>query len=59
LATELTDDRHVSPDTFAELARHYSEREICGIVFLVASEHLYDIGLNIASAGMCETSVVG
>jgi alkylhydroperoxidase family enzyme len=56
-ATELTEDRHVSPDTFAELARHYSEREICDIVFLVASEHLYNInniGLNIGSAGMCE-----
>jgi alkylhydroperoxidase family enzyme len=61
-ATELTEDRHVSPDTFAELARHYSEREICDIVFLVATEHLYNInnvGLNIGSAGMCEASVVG
>lgn len=58
-ATELTEDRHVSTDTFAELARHYSEREICEIVFLVASEHLYNvnnIGLNIGSAGMCEVS---
>ena len=59
-ATELTEDRHVSPDTFAELARHYSEREICDIVFLVASEHLYNInniGLNIGSAGMCKVPV--
>lgn len=56
-ATELTEDRHVSPDTFAELARRYSEREICDIVFVVASEHLYNVnnvGLNIGSAGMCE-----
>jgi alkylhydroperoxidase family enzyme len=56
-ATELTEDKHVSPDTFAELTRHFSEREICDIVFLVASEHLYNvnnIGLNIGSAGMCE-----
>ena len=61
-ATELTEDKHVSPDTFAELARHYSEREICDIVFLVASEHLYNInniGLNIGSAGMCEAGVAG
>jgi alkylhydroperoxidase family enzyme len=61
-ATELTEERHVSPDTFAELARHFSEREICDIVFLVASEHLYNInniGLNIGSAGMCETSAAG
>ncbi len=60
--TELTEDKHVSPDTFAELARHYSEREICDLVFLVASEHLYNInniGLNIGSAGMCEASLVG
>jgi alkylhydroperoxidase family enzyme len=59
-ATELTEDRHVSPDTFGELARYYSEREICDIVFLVASEHLYNInniGLNIGSAGLCETGV--
>jgi alkylhydroperoxidase family enzyme len=59
-ATELTEDRNVSPDTFAELARHYSEREICEIVFLVSSEHLYNInniGLNIGSALMCEAPV--
>ncbi len=60
-ASELTEDRHVGPDTFAELARHYSEREICDVVFLVASEHLYNItniGLNIGSAGMCEAPAV-
>jgi alkylhydroperoxidase family enzyme len=56
-ASELTEERHVGRDTFAELARHYSEREICDIVYVVASEHLYNInniGLNIGSAGMCE-----
>jgi alkylhydroperoxidase family enzyme len=56
-ASELTEERHVNPDTFAELSRHYSEREICDVVFLVASEHLYNInniGLNIGSAGLCE-----
>jgi alkylhydroperoxidase family enzyme len=58
-ATELTTDRRVSPDTFAELARHYSEREICDIVFIVSSEHLYNvnnIALNIGSAGMCDVT---
>ena len=48
--TELTKERKVNPDTFARMARHYSEREICEIVWLVASEHLYNmtnIGLNI------------
>ena len=56
-ATELTQSRRVSPDTFARLERHFSEREICEIVWLVASEHLYNInniGLNIGSEGLCE-----
>ena len=56
-ATELTTNRSVSPETFERLARHYSEREICEIVWLVASEHLYNvsnIGLNIGSDGFCE-----
>jgi len=41
----------------AQLVRHYSERQICEIVWLVASEHLYNvsnIGLNIGSDGLCE-----
>jgi alkylhydroperoxidase family enzyme len=56
-ATELTRTRSVSDVTFADLARHYSEREICEIVWLVASEHLYNvsnIGLNIGSDGFCD-----
>jgi len=57
--TELTRDKKVSPDTFARMARHYSEREICEIVWLVASEHLYNItniGLNIHSDMLCDIS---
>src|SRR5881398_2498577 len=57
--TELTKDKKVNPDTFARLARHYSEREICKIVWLVASEHLYNmtnIGLNIHSDMLCDIS---
>jgi alkylhydroperoxidase family enzyme len=56
-ATELTASKEVSPDTFAALRRHYDEREICDIVWLVASEHLYNmtnIGLGIGSDGLCE-----
>lgn len=56
-ATELTRDKKVEPATFARLARHYSEREICDIVWLVASEHLNNmtnIGLGIGSDGFCE-----
>lgn len=58
-ATELTKDREVNPDTFARLSRFYSEREICEIVWLVASEHLYNmtnIGLNIHSDLLCDIS---
>ena len=57
--TELTKDKKVNPDTFARIARHYSEREICEIVWLVASEHLYNmtnIGLNIHSDMLCDIS---
>jgi len=41
------------------MARHYSEREICEIVWLVASEHLYNmtnLGLNIHSDMLCDIS---
>jgi alkylhydroperoxidase family enzyme len=57
--TELTKDKKVNPDTFARLSRYYSEREICEIVWLVASEHLYNmtnIGLNIHSDMLCDIS---
>jgi alkylhydroperoxidase family enzyme len=56
-ATELTQDKKVEPATFARLARYYSEREICEIVWLVASEHLNNmtnLGLGIGSDGFCE-----
>ncbi|HEY0669148.1 MAG TPA: carboxymuconolactone decarboxylase family protein [Sphingobacteriaceae bacterium] len=56
-ATQLTRDKKVDPQTFARLASHYSEREICEIVYLVASEHfsnLSNIGLNIHSDMLCD-----
>ncbi|MDE3066277.1 MAG: carboxymuconolactone decarboxylase family protein [Verrucomicrobiota bacterium] len=55
--TELTREKKVNPDTFARMARHYSEREICEIVWLAASEHIYNItnlGLNIHSDMLCD-----
>jgi len=55
--TELTKEKKVNPDTFARMARHYSERKICEIVWLVASEHVYNmtnIGLNIHSDMLCD-----
>ena len=57
--TELTTDKQVNLNTFARLSAHYSEREICEIVWLVASEHLYNltnIGLNIHSDMLCDVS---
>jgi alkylhydroperoxidase family enzyme len=55
--TELTKDRTVNPDTFARVSKYYSERQICEIVWLVASEHFYNlgnIGLNIHSDMLCD-----
>jgi alkylhydroperoxidase family enzyme len=57
--TELTKDKKVNGDTFARMSGHFSERAICEIVWLVASEHLYNvtnIGLNIHSDMLCDIS---
>jgi alkylhydroperoxidase family enzyme len=57
--TELTKEKKVNPDTFARMSRYYSDREICEIVWLVASEHVYNmtnIGLNIHSDMLCDIS---
>lgn len=57
--TELTRDKRVDPEIFARLSDHYSERQICEIVWLVASEHFYNmtnIGLNVHSDMLCDTS---
>jgi len=56
---ELTRTKNVKPETFARMARFYSERAICEIVWLVASEHFYNmtnIGLNIHSDMLCDIS---
>lgn len=56
-ATVLTKEKRVDPDAFGRMSRFYSEREICEIVWLVASEHLYNmtnIGLNIHSDMLCD-----
>lgn len=58
-ATELTRDKHVDAATFEHLAVFFSEQEICEIVWLVASEHFYNmtnIGLNIHSDMLCDIS---
>jgi alkylhydroperoxidase family enzyme len=56
---ELTRQKTVAPETFARLARHWSERAICEIVWLVATEHYYNmtnIGLGIHSDMLCDIS---
>jgi alkylhydroperoxidase family enzyme len=57
--TELTTEKKVDESTFRNLARFYSDREICEIVWLIASEHFYNItniGLNIHSDMLCNIS---
>ncbi len=55
--TELTRTKQMSQQTFDKLAKHFNERQICEIVYLVASEHVYNItniGLNIHSDMLCD-----
>ncbi len=57
--TELTEHKHVERSTFDRLAHHFSERQICEIVWLVGTEHYYNlsnIGLNIHSDMLCDIS---
>ncbi len=54
---ELATTKTVAAPTFSRMAKYYSERQICEIVWLVASEHLYNItniGLNIHSDMLCD-----
>ena len=56
-ATQLTQDRKVDPATFDALAKHFSEREICDIVYLVASEQFLNAmsnALNVRSDMVCD-----
>ena len=57
--TELARDKKVAPQNFERLKKHFSERAICEIVWLVATEHVYNmtnIGLNIRSDMLCDFS---
>jgi alkylhydroperoxidase family enzyme len=57
--SELTREKKVYPETFARLSRDFSERQICEIVHVVATEHVYNmtnIGLNIRSDMLCDVS---
>jgi alkylhydroperoxidase family enzyme len=55
--TELTKDKKVDPATFEKVKLYYSDRAICDMVWLVASEHFYNmtnLGLNIHSDMLCD-----
>jgi len=55
--TELTRDKKADPEKFARMSKYFSEREICEIVYVVATEHVYNItniGLNIHSDMLCD-----
>jgi alkylhydroperoxidase family enzyme len=57
--TELTRTKKVDRTTFNRMGTYYSAKEICEIVWLVASEHVYNItniGLNIHSEMLCDIS---
>jgi alkylhydroperoxidase family enzyme len=57
--SELTKTKQVNKETFDRVAKHYSEREICEMAWLVASEHLYNmtnLALNIHSDMLCDIS---
>ena len=57
--TELTRNKKVAPETFESVRKHYSEQAICEIVWLVASEHFYNLtnlGLNIHSDMLCDVA---
>jgi len=56
-ASELTRNKKVAQETFDELKKHFTGREICEIVHIVATEHLYNIsniGMNIHSDMICD-----
>jgi alkylhydroperoxidase family enzyme len=55
--TMLARDRKMEQEMFNKLAKHYSEREICEVVWITATEFYYNIGnigLNIHSDMLCD-----
>jgi len=55
--TEVTSRKSVRPETFQRLASFYTERAICEIVHVLATEHvsnIVNISLNIHSDMLCD-----
>jgi alkylhydroperoxidase family enzyme len=58
--SELTRNKRVDRDAFTRMTHHYSERQVCEIAWVVATEHVYNItniGLNIHSDSLCDLSM--
>jgi alkylhydroperoxidase family enzyme len=56
LATELTEDHKISDATYSEASRHFSEKELIEIAWVVTSEHVYNlmnVAFNIESDNLC------
>jgi len=55
--TMLARDRKMEKEMFDKLSKHYDEREICEVVWIVSTEFYYNmgnIGLNIHSDMLCD-----
>jgi alkylhydroperoxidase family enzyme len=55
--TRLARDRRMEKELFDKLAKHYDERSICEIIWVVATEFYYNIGnigLNVHSDMLCD-----
>lgn len=59
--TEVARDRRCSQNTVDRVLQHFTERQVCELTWLVASEHLYNINniaLGIGSSGLCELPAI-
>jgi alkylhydroperoxidase family enzyme len=55
--TMLARDRKMEQELFNKLSQHYSEREVCEVIWITATEFYYNIGnigLNIHSDMLCD-----
>ena len=56
-AMKMTEEKRVDRDVFERMKEHFTERQVCEVVYVAASEHVYNmtnIGLNIHSDMMCD-----
>jgi alkylhydroperoxidase family enzyme len=61
-AEELTLNKKITDETFAEAQKHFSERELVEIAWAVTREHIYNImnlAFDIESDGFCQLTQPG